>query len=246
MSSDARNDRQVEMHRILGYVADLEIEIDRLRKQTGLLRQEMGVGLKLLSSCARNPSPEGNEKAVALIEGLVETLRELRDAPTFHPAYDQVIAIAIRPFLEKVFRWQQLMTGRPNVALRLDLKTESVEWFPARLRNVVDNLFANALQYRDPVKEESWVQVAIVETEKEYVLRVSDNGMGLPASRHTNELALLSRAALLREAGLGVGLPVVRLLLQQSDGTIAFTSEEGMGTEVVITLPRYDRDDFLT
>ncbi|QEL17701.1 sensor histidine kinase [Limnoglobus roseus] len=240
--------RPPDLHRVLAYVADLEMEVDRLRKQTGFLRQELGDGLKRLLAFCHDPSPTpgGLEKAAAVVGGLIGTLRELRDAPAFHPAFDQVVTIAVRPLLEKVFRWQQLMTGRPNVALRLDLACEVVDWFPARLRNVVENLFSNALRYRDPVKAESWVRVAVAARAEDYEVRVSDNGMGLPAWHSADEFELLSRAAPVRDAGLGVGLPVVRLLLRQSGGTMTVTSDDGKGTEVVITLPRYDRDDFLT
>ena len=56
---------------------------------------------------------------------------------------------------------------------------------------------------------------------------------------------LLSRAAPLREAGVGVGLPVVRLLVEQSGGTLVVRSEGGRGTDFVLTLPRYDIHDYL-
>jgi signal transduction histidine kinase len=45
---------------------------------------------------------------------------------------------------------------------------------------------------------------------------------------------------------LGVGLSVVRLLVEQSGGTLTVQSEGGRGTDFVLTLPRYDIDDYLT
>jgi signal transduction histidine kinase len=70
--------------------------------------------------------------------------------------------------------------------------------------------------------------------------------MGLPAGEGHRAFELLSRAAPIREAGLGVGLPVVKLLVEQSGGTLTVRSEDGRGTDFVITLPRYDVDDYLT
>ena len=44
---------------------------------------------------------------------------------------------------------------------------------------------------------------------------------------------------------LGVGLAVVKLLVEQSAGTLTVDSGEGQGTTFVLTLPRYELEDFL-
>jgi signal transduction histidine kinase len=131
------------------------------------------------------------------------------------------------------------------VTLKLELETDHVEWFPARLRHILDNLFSNALRYSDLAKAEAWVFVGLRAAEAEYEFRVSDNGTGLPAGAGHEASELLSRAAPVRAAGLGVGLPVVRLLVEQSGGTLTVRSDEGRGTDFVLTLPRYDLADFL-
>jgi signal transduction histidine kinase len=74
-----------------------------------------------------------------------------------------------------------------------------------------------------------------------YEFRVSDNGMGLPADDR-RAFELLSRAAPVR----AVGLPVVKLLVEGSGGTLEVRSEEGRETDFVLTLPRYDVADYLT
>jgi signal transduction histidine kinase len=233
-----------EIHRLLAYVADLELEVDRLRKLGAFVRHEIGDGLKrILPLCA---DASGGPEAAAAVRELVTTLRDLQDAPGYHPAHDQVVAVAVRPLAEQVFRWQQRLHGNREVELRLELEVEHVEWFPARLRHILDNLLSNALRYRDPVKAERWVFLGLRATDGGYEFRVSDNGMGLPAGEGNRAFELLSRAAPVREAGLGVGLPVVKLLVEQSGGTLTVRSEDGRGTDFVLTLPRYDLDDYLT
>src|SRR5262249_32655514 len=90
---------------------------------------------------------------------LVETLKDLHDSPGYHPAHDQVVAIAVRPLAEQVFRWQQRLTGARGSLLRLELDADHVEWFPARLRHILDNLFAHALRFRDPTQTTPWVSL---------------------------------------------------------------------------------------
>jgi signal transduction histidine kinase len=217
--------------------------VDRLRKQAGFVRQRTGEGLKrILGAC---DGPDCRPRVEAAAGELAELLRDLADPPGYHPAHDQVIAIAVRPLAERVFRAQQRLTGRPDVSLRLDLEPDHVEWFPARLRHILDNLFSNALRYRDPVKAEAWVFLGLRATDAGYEVRVSDNGMGLPDTAGGPAAWLLSRAAPVREAGVGVGLPVVRALVEASGGTLTVRSDQGRGTDFVLTLPRYEVSDYL-
>jgi signal transduction histidine kinase len=76
-----------------------------------------------------------------------------------------------------------------------------------------------------------------------YELRFSDNGLGMPSNQAAGMLELFQRAAPTRAAGLGVGLAVVKLIVEQCCGTISVTSGEGQGTSVTVVLPRYDLAD---
>ena len=237
-----------EDQRLAAYVADLELEVDRLRKQAQFVRQAVQDTLKEIvrqadgAAAAEVPVVAAMVTAAADLAGM---LHELREPPGYHPAHDQVVAIAVRPLLEQVFRWQQRLLGARDVQLRLNLEADHVEWFPARLRHVLDNLVSNALRFRDPGKAESWVQVRLRATAEGYELRVSDNGLGLAADARDHLFELLYRAAPARPAGPGVGLAVAKLLVEQSGGTLTVDSGEGQGTTFTVCLPPYDLRDHL-
>jgi signal transduction histidine kinase len=236
---------------LLAYVADLELEVDRLRKQVQLIHHEVGDTLKRVrllcadATAAGDPQPLLAEIGQAAAQ-LGVVMRDLQEPPGYHPAHDQVVAIAVRPLAEQVFRWQQRLLRAAEVVLRLDLESEHVEWFPARLRHILDNLFSNALKYRDPDKAEAWVCLGLRASAQAYEFRVSDNGVGMPPAGHQQAFELFYRAAPTREAGLGVGLAVVKLLVEQSGGTLTIDSGEGQGTTLLVVLPRYDVADYLT
>jgi signal transduction histidine kinase len=239
-----------DLRLLLAYVADLELEVDRLRKQSQFVQQEVRGTLRRVrqlcgdrTQVGPGPSPLAEIEAAAAQLG--EVLRDLQETPGYHPAHDQVVAIAVRPLLEQVFRSQQRLLGAPEVALRLELESDHVEWFPARLRHIFDNLISNSLRYRDPDKAEQWVKVAFRAGPQGYEFRVSDNGLGLASERRNQILELFYRAAPARAAGLGVGLAVVKLLVEQSAGSLAVDSGEGQGTTFTMVLPRYELDDFL-
>jgi signal transduction histidine kinase len=218
LKSSAAND-----HRVLAYIADLELEVDRLRRQGQFVRHEVREALRRIQqgcadATARGDAPPPLADIARAADQLGGLLQDLQEPPGYHPAHDQVIAIALRPLAEQVFRWQQRLAGAPEVALRLELEGEYVEWFPARLRHILDNLLSNSLKYRDPGKAEAWVRLALRVSPEGYELRVSDNGVGLPAGEGPHVFDLFYRAAPARAAGLGVGLAVVELLVEQRGG----------------------------
>jgi signal transduction histidine kinase len=237
------------VHLLLPYVADLELEVDRLRRQGQFVQQEVRETLRRirrLSDAAHGgDAPSRLAEVGQAATDLAAVIRDLQEPPGYHPAHDQVVAIAVRPLIEQVFRWQQRLESATQVALRLELESEHVEWFPGRLRHVLDNLLSNALKYRDPEKAEAWVQVGLRVAPEGYELRIQDNGLGLPSGGGPQVFDLFYRAAPARAAGLGVGLAVVKLLVEQSGGTLTVGSGAGRGTSFVAVLPRFDVDDFL-
>jgi signal transduction histidine kinase len=238
------------IHLLLAYVADLELEVDRLRKAAQLVQHETREALRRVHLLCLDGLEARSTPALAEIDQaarqLAEVLLDLQEPPGYHPAHDQVIAIAVRPLVEQVFRWQRRLVGAPDATLRLELESEHVEWFPARLRHILDNLLSNALKYRDPAKAESWVLVGLRALPGGYEFRVSDNGLGMRSDEPERVFELFYRSAPTRAAGLGVGLAVVKLLVEQSGGTLTVDSAEARGTTFVALLPRYDVADYLT
>jgi signal transduction histidine kinase len=249
MSHDATALVSPDVDRLLAYVADLELEVDRLRRVSTFVERTAAETLTKILRLCTGPAAGDPPPALAEVEAaarhLVEVVRDLHDAPGYHPAHDQVVAIAVRPLAEQVFRWQQRLTGAAGVDLRMDLQLDSVEWFPARLRHILDNLFAHALRHRDPAAAAPWVALGLRAAGGGYELRVSDNGVGPPPGRDHRVIELFYRAAPFRAAGLGAGLVVVKFLVEQSGGTLASAPREGRGTDFVLHLPRYDLLDYL-
>jgi signal transduction histidine kinase len=116
-------------------------------------------------------------------------------------------------------------------------------WFPARLRHILDNLISNSLRYCDANKGEVRVGLSLKARASGYELQLSDNGLGMPSMQSQGALDLFYRAAPARAAGLGVGLAVVKLLVEQCCGSISITSGDGHGTIVTVLLPRYEAGD---
>ncbi len=233
---------------LLAYVADLELEIDRLRKQGQFVRNAVNMETTTIRAAldGNGIRDEPSSSVSLAVDELQAVMRDLEDAPGYDPAHDQVIAIPLRPLIEQVFRWQQRMSGAPRATLHMELSAETINWFPARFRHIVDNLVSNSLKYRDPDKGEARVTVLVNHQAESIELRVSDNGVGMPWDKRSAAFELFYRSAPIRKSGLGVGLAVVKLLIEQSGGSLTVDSGQGQGSSFVAILPRYDVGDFLT
>ena len=120
------------------------------------------------------------------------------------------------------------------------LKTNSV-WVigdASRLEQVVANLLDNALRY---TARGGRIVVSVQRDGTEAVLRVSDTGRGIPAALLPQIFDLFVRGGgggHARADGLGLGLTLVRRLVELHGGSVEATSAgEGLGSELVVRLP---------
>ena len=117
-----------------------------------------------------------------------------------------------------------------------------VEADRVRLVQVVDNLLSNALRY---TQRGGAVRVSLAAEDDEATLRVTDDGVGIEAALlpHVFDVFRQSRQSLDRaEGGLGLGLSLVRSLVELHGGRVEARSEgAGRGSEFVMRLPLSER-----
>ncbi|MBZ0308008.1 MAG: HAMP domain-containing histidine kinase [Anaerolineae bacterium] len=76
--------------------------------------------------------------------------------------------------------------------------------------------------------------------ESHAVLRVSDEGIGIPTEDHSRLFQRFSRAGNVgRTQGSGLGLSIVKQWVELHGGVIAVESQEGKGTTFIVTLPNH-------
>jgi PAS domain S-box-containing protein len=113
---------------------------------------------------------------------------------------------------------------------------------PTRLEQGVVNLLNNAAKYSD---NEGHIRLAARRERNEVVISIKDRGVGIPPEKLPELFELFAQAdrSLARsEGGLGIGLTVVKKLVEMHGGIITGESEGlGKGSEFVIRLPTAER-----
>ncbi|SDY66973.1 PAS domain-containing sensor histidine kinase [Hymenobacter psychrophilus] len=123
-----------------------------------------------------------------------------------------------------------------SVALSVTVEDcQAVRVAPKTLRSVVYNLLSNAVKYRAPDRP-AQVQLRAHCTPTQLVLAVQDNGLGLNTAQQA-ELFGMFRRLHVHVEGSGVGLFMVKRLVENAGGTITVESQPGVGSTFTVLLP---------
>ena len=107
-----------------------------------------------------------------------------------------------------------------------------------RMRQVFVNVIDNALKY---TPEDGMVSIRVQEDEKFIHIYIVDNGCGIPAE-HLPRVKDKFYKANQTQRGSGIGLAVADEIMTLHSGSLQIESEEGVGTTVIISIPKIQPD----
>lgn len=146
----------------------------------------------------------------------------------------------LRAVVESAIQQAQPVAERKGVDLVMHLPPSAVRQphDPPRIGQVLANLIGNAIKFTPTGGR---VDVEVAATSEGARLTVSDTGVGIPADEMPHVFDRFWRGARrpeLRASGSGLGLSIVRSIVDMHDGTINITSTPDVGTRVTVDLPR--------
>lgn len=130
-----------------------------------------------------------------------------------------------------------LSTGRSTHEVEVNAEPEGASAWgdPTALRQIMSNLVENALKYSP---EGSKVRVGVLDLSSETLLEVSDEGPGIDAGSVETIFERFKQMESSRSGGFGLGLYIVKNLVEQHRGTIEVSGEAGAGTTFRVRLPK--------
>ena len=103
-----------------------------------------------------------------------------------------------------------------------------------QLIRVVTNLVKNAIQALENV-ENPLIEVKVSSEKNSIKIIVSDNGKGI---KEEDKKMVFEPKFTTKSSGMGLGLPMIKNIIEAYDGTISFTSKEGIGSVFTLILPK--------
>lgn len=132
----------------------------------------------------------------------------------------------------------QLLAEEKNIALRV-IKTKEIHYsaLPSLIEQAISNLVENAIRYSPEGKS---VTVKLLQVEKEILIDVTDEGVGI-AEEHLPRLFerfyRVEKARSRQDGGTGLGLSIVKHICQLHGGYVRVKSAVGKGSSFTIHLP---------
>ncbi|MCR5294882.1 MAG: HAMP domain-containing histidine kinase [Lachnospiraceae bacterium] len=110
-----------------------------------------------------------------------------------------------------------------------------------QIRRVINNIIGNSVKYMD--KPDKKIRLSVRDTGSEIEASIEDNGKGIAARDLANVFDRFYRADSSRSSGKGgsgIGLSIVKKIIEDHGGRVWATSQEGEGTQMHFALRKYE------
>ncbi|UII21980.1 sensor histidine kinase [Fulvivirga ligni] len=146
--------------------------------------------------------------------------------------------IVIKPFVTEIIDNFKFYKNYPSITFSIETgeEAESILSDPFRIRVIMTNLISNAINYHDTSKEAPFVTIKTSKVENKVLIKVSDNGHGIPSKMIPNIFNMFFRATD-KSKGSGLGLYIVKEAMEKIHGKIHVQSQLEEGTTFTLELP---------
>ena len=203
----------------------------------------LGLNLQLLQrKLAKLPDKE-SEKLTPLLETALQETQRLdtllhQFLHSMRPARLQREPLNLNSLIERVLETLDPEIAPRGICVHLELSDTLPDLSAdrAQLFQALYNLIRNAYQSIPGDQGGIYIQTAYNDNDLRIV--ISDTGTGIS---HEVMGSMYEPFRTTKRKGNGLGLLIVRRIIKDHGGTLAFASKEGTGTTVTLTLPRADR-----
>lgn len=150
----------------------------------------------------------------------------------------------IAPTIERVAKMLSTIAKESNIDIQLDLTQDStILILEDDLYQIIFNLAENGIKYNT---QNGRLKISLDRVEDNAQIIFADSGFGIPESSiaHIFErFYRVDKARSRQSGGSGLGLSIVRSIVERNAGTIQVESTEGKGTVFTVSFPVFDTED---
>jgi len=206
---------------------DLRAPITNIEALMGLLKEE------LVESDFFNGTIENILQRVTAsvnrFRGTIEDLTEISRLQNAHSENPAEEIINVQEVYDDIMADLEQPTDQKGCFLQTDFQVHQLQFSKKNFRSILYNLLSNAIKYQSPERD-CMVQVHTRLEEPYVVLSIKDNGLGM-GKRQQGQLYTMFKRFHDHVEGTGIGLFMVKRIIENAGGKIEVESQEGSGTE---------------
>lgn len=191
----------------------------------------------MLLALTRKVKDKLEEKDLVLLEMMREaigrfnnTIKDLTDIAKVQKDLEEeeTEKVSFRAVVADVKSDMEKLIAETGAVIKADFSVEELDYAKKNIRSIIYNLLTNAIKYSSPERKPE-INISTKAVDEFIVLSVRDNGQGIPQHQQQKIFSLFKRLHTDVE-GSGIGLYIVKRIVENGGGRIEVESEVGKGT----------------
>lgn len=235
-------DREEELNRAMKELSDRNFELDQLVYKTSHdLRSPLSSILGLVNLAKMDTETVDKSEYINQIGFSIHRLDEFVKSMLNYAKASRVDVmlepVDIQDLIDACLKDLAFLETFNKVKVSIDIKgDQTVKTDKLKLKIILSNIISNAFKYMDETKPESFLNIDVSTSEKEVLITIADNGIGIEEEHLPQIFDMFYRATELSQ-GSGLGMYIVKQSIDKLEGEITISSEFKKGTTFKITLP---------
>jgi signal transduction histidine kinase len=214
-------------HDLKAPILNMEGLLHLLGKQ---LKEEIG------QKAIANRVYESLYASVARFKNTIGDLTQVAKVSKDNP--EDITSVDLKEVYEQVRADLEPQIGEAGGEIEINLDCPNVHFSKKNLQSILYNLLSNAIKYRC-LERKLLVRISCYNNESHHVLQIEDNGLGMDMRQEEKIFALFKRLHTHVE-GTGIGLYIVKKMLENGGGKIEVESKVGVGSTFRVYFKRLE------
>ena len=150
--------------------------------------------------------------------------------------YEDKVQLNFETLLKEIIFENEELIRKADAIIETDFGVEAINYSRTGLKSILYNLVSNAVKYRSD-KRQSLIKVRTFIKDSNVVLTVEDNGLGMDIVKHREKIFGIFKRLNDTVEGSGIGLYIIKRLIEENGGTIDVSSEVDKGSVFTIIIP---------
>jgi signal transduction histidine kinase len=171
----------------------------------------------------------------ASIDQLKSIIAHLTGIIKVHKEEVESEIVSMDGLIEEVLGDLNELIAHTPIKLHKQIEVSEIKFARKNIHKIIYKLLSNAVKYRSPQRTPD-VTIKTILKENQVVICVADNGMGI-APNHLERLFTMFKRFHTHVEGTGIGLYMIKRIVENAGGTIAVESKVDQGTTFMVYLP---------